>query len=90
VDECGKGDVKAGTRLRVQGTRKERVSLDVTRDHELVEWRVSDPYPLGRNSSHPRRPINNSLPLSGGCWEGVSELYNERPHLSPPLRGEEI
>jgi hypothetical protein len=29
------------------------------------------------------------LPLLGGGWEGVLELYSERPHLDPPLRGEE-
>jgi hypothetical protein len=30
------------------------------------------------------------LPLLGGGWEGVSELYSKRHLLSPPLRGEEI
>jgi hypothetical protein len=39
------------------------------------------------------------LPLEGaliippplrGRREGVSELYSERPHLNPPLRGEDL
>jgi hypothetical protein len=29
------------------------------------------------------------LPLLGGGGRGVSELYSERPHLNPPLKGEE-
>jgi len=29
------------------------------------------------------------LPLLGGDWEGVCQQFNKRPHLNPPLRGEE-